>query len=719
MALDIKGRRRRQGTLSLDLLLWLLLAAILLPLVVALQTTPFAGDIAVWVIPAAALSGLGIGLLLVIATMPRRWWWVPLAFAPLLGAALVAGGALAARGGHDGDNAAATTLVGAYAATLSAFLPWLVFRAKRPWLGVVLGWITVAGAWGTTLTPAQVWWLVWLLAISLLVIGLSHLREEMQAWHLRDLQRLGPVLWPSARTILALSLLIAVVGLLPLGAAQLSALSAFWQRGAAGQSGPLSFIGPSGTPAAVLGASLSLDAPDVSSNTVVLTYDIVQGPVITPPLLGATLDTFDGATWSRSHDLPLVPLAGALTPPKDTERLEVNVTVGTLPRTAGGSFLLGFEQPLSFSVPVQVRVSDDGTPPSALTISSWETATSLAPGASYTTVSAVLPDTATGTGTIPQPLLARLTQLPTSLDPSARTIAARWAGTTGSPTERAHALLAALQANLRYDPKASPPQGADPVSWTLAQHRGNLLTLTTTYILLGRMVGLPLRLAEGYLPGTFDAKLRHNVVRASDGTVWAQLAVPGTGWLDLFPVSTEVQITVPSKIIYSGVQPTPTPQPTPQATANPNQQRTPPSTPFTDPTQQHSTPWLLGALIAATILLLALALALVGRWRWARYGAHLAPLGQFFARIGLLCRLAGIALRASDTSSQATAKVTAYLPEQTTTLVTLNGAYERIRYGPPGNQRALPNLQEYWQRISRALWRMVMTRPWRRPRRQP
>src|SRR5690349_24843300 len=95
MTLDIKGRRRRQGTLSLDLLLWLLLAAILLPLVVALQSTAFARDTAVWVIPAAALSGLGIGLLLVIATIPQRWWWVPLAFAPLLGAALVAGGALA------------------------------------------------------------------------------------------------------------------------------------------------------------------------------------------------------------------------------------------------------------------------------------------------------------------------------------------------------------------------------------------------------------------------------------------------------------------------------------------------------------------------------------------------------------------------------------------------------------------------------------------------
>ncbi len=118
---------------------------------------------------------------------------------------------------------------------------------------------------------------------------------------------------------------------------------------------------------------------------------------------------------------------------------------------------------------------------------------------------------------------------------------------------------------------------------------------------------------------------------------------------------------------------------------------------------------------AALLILLALLLvALVLSWRWSRFGARLGPLTQFFARVALLAKLAGIRLAPSDTATQATAKVTAYLPKQTETLVSLNSVYERMRYGPPDKRGVLSNLGEQWQHVRGALVRLVVTRPWRR-----
>jgi hypothetical protein len=202
-------------------------------------------------------------------------------------------------------------------------------------------------------------------------------------------------------------------------------------------------------------------------------------------------------------------------------------------------------------------------------------------------------------------------------------------------------------------------------------------------------------------------------VRSSDATVWAQVAIPGVGWYDLYPAGTDITITVPGSIVYKGA-PTPTPAPK-QPTPNPQHQPAGSRNPTQAGNPILGGNGLLAAAIAvcALLLLITAAVAFV-QWRWARVGAHLAPLGQFFARVVLLARLGGIVLRPSDTASQATGKVAAAVPAQREVLVTLNGGYERARYGPPGERGILVNVREYWNQVRGALWRLVLTRPWRR-----
>jgi transglutaminase superfamily protein/uncharacterized protein DUF4129 len=293
-------------------------------------------------------------------------------------------------------------------------------------------------------------------------------------------------------------------------------------------------------------------------------------------------------------------------------------------------------------------------------------------------------------------------------------LARQWVGKATTPRAQSVGLLTGLTTAVTYDGAATPPDGADVVTWTLQHKRANAVALTTTFIVLGRALGLPLRMAEGYLPGTFDTKLKQMVVRGSDTAVWAQLAVPGAGWFDLFPAAHEVTVSVPSKIIYKGaptptlVPATPTPTSTRPGTSAGNSSPPPSQTPF------GGSSWLLPVLAAFIALLLVTGALSFIRWKWARFGAQLAPLGQFFARVGLLARLGGIALRPSDTSLQATGKVAAVVPAHRDVLTSLNGTYERVRYGPPHAHGVLPNLQAQWRRVRGALWRLVFTRPWRR-----
>ena len=714
MSIQVEGQVRSRPQRSLDFVVLALGGLVLLPAAVAMLESPWAHGFASWTLPATLASGFLLGTLLVILPLHRRWWLVVLGTVIFLGVAGAAGAELALRSGVDAQHAFGTGLLGAYAALLGAGTPWLVLRARQPWLAVVAVWITVAGAWGTKISTQQVWWLVVLLAASVVLVGMAHLAEEKAIWDAGNLQRLGPVLWPAARTIAAVTVLVALVGLLPLGISQIQALSALWNQTPAGHTGPLTYRSPNGTPVAVLGAPLSLTSPDVSNDHIILAYNVLEGPIVTPPLLGATFDTFDGTQWTQAPVAGTAPTAGPLPAPQGAQMLKVQVTVYALPASDSGSYLLGFDQPLSFSVPTRVRLLESGAP-SAVTIASWESAQPLSQGATYTTSSAILPDTVVASGTLPADVQQRMTQLPQPLDPTSLALAKKWVAGATTPTAQAQALLDGLVKLVAYDANASPPAGAEPVAWTLANKRANALTLTTTYILLGRALGLPLRMAEGYLPGTYDPATKQTEVRASDATVWAQLAVAGIGWYDLYPAANDITISVPGKIVYKGI-PTPTPtHPAKQPTANPSRlstgSRT--TTPGDNPPPGSSSWLMVGVVALAVLLLIATALMFV-RWKWAQVGAHLAPLGQFFARVALLARLGGVKLRPSDTAMQATGKVAAVVPSQREALVTLNGAYERTRYGPPGDRGILINVREYWERLRGALWRLVLTRPWRR-----
>ena len=699
---------QQRSTWAVDAVLWVLLVLLLVPLVIAMQALPWASNLATWVIPVAIASGVALGAVLVVTLIPRRWWWVLLCSVPMLALAVFLGAQIVTHGAANVRPLAGTLVMGAFLTLLGAALPWLIFHAKQPWIAVALVWMALIGAWGAGYTAQRALQSVWLLVISLALIGFFRLREELRVWQMQHLERLGPVLWPTARAIILITLLIALVGFIPFAVSGVASL----RHTPLAQGGPLAFDSQSGTPVAVLGAPLGLNTPDVSNNTIILTYqESGTTSQIIPPLLGATLDTFDGATWSRGAVASHPPDPTMLNPAQNASTVQARITLVSLPATANDPLLIGFSNAISFSVSAQAHVVS-GTSLGLNTITDWKPDSSLHANMTYTMASVIVSGNDVSIGVIDPTLATRMTVVPASLMALLSTQAKKMVGQAKTPVANATALINSLAATTKLDPTAVVPKGAEPIQWFLSNKRGNTILWTTVYILLARSIGLPMRLAEGYLPGHYDSKTGLQVVRASDADIWAQLAIPGRGWLDLFPVANVQTVIVPGAITTQAHD-TPTPKPTALATPPP-QKTLPQRSPQPDSVSAPVATLETALVVIVVLLCMVLATGVFLRTRWASFGQGLPPLPRVFARIALLARFAGIRLRGSDTASQATAKMAAVLPQQQDTLTTLNRSYERFVYGAPEHRGLLPQLNESWQRLSKVLWQLVLNRPWRR-----
>jgi transglutaminase-like putative cysteine protease len=122
-------------------------------------------------------------------------------------------------------------------------------------------------------------------------------------------------------------------------------------------------------------------------------------------------------------------------------------------------------------------------------------------------------------------------QLP-AVAPRVRELAAQIAG--GGPTafDRALAVEDWILDNTSVTDEAAPvPAGADPLETFLFDDRaGPPERAATAMAVMLRAVGVPARMAVGYLPGQRGAPDEPFVVRASDAHAWVEVWFPTVGW---------------------------------------------------------------------------------------------------------------------------------------------------------------------------------------------
>lgn len=436
------------------------------------------------------------------------------------------------------------------------------------------------------------------------------------------------------------------------------------------------------------------------SSTPILTYRLDEG-VDPQPLRIVAVTRYDGTVWSpptgeipadnRVQDgLPSPPGLGATI---ETTTRQVRLEAGDYAQR----FL-----PLPYPA---TSVDVEGTwlwDPGTLNVVGEDSTTQdRVWSASYLEV-APTPEQLDAAGSGPPTLVQEYTRLPDTFPVELRRIARRVAG-NGSPYEQA----TNLQRYFRSDeftystdaPGSGPDDGSqDILLQFLEVKRGYCVHFASAMAVMARALGIPARVAVGFLPGDRAADGSYRIA-PDDAHAWPELYFEGTGWVRFEPTP-GARAGAPG--YTQGVEPQaePSPQPSASASAAPEQS----ARPEQDVPQEETgaaqsplvervvaaVPWrvVAGVLALGLLLLVPLAAAVVvRRRRWSRAGTAQARAEA--AWDDLRERLADLGVRwaASWTPRALRRRLTAEHAldgAQDAALGRLVAALEEARYMPPG-----------------------------------
>jgi transglutaminase-like putative cysteine protease len=109
-----------------------------------------------------------------------------------------------------------------------------------------------------------------------------------------------------------------------------------------------------------------------------------------------------------------------------------------------------------------------------------------------------------------------------------------------NPYEMAAAIEAYLRSgqNFIYSLDPGTPPGVDPIAnFLFSSHRGYCEFFATAMGDILRSLGVPVRLVNGFGPGTFDAQYQAFVVRGEDAHTWVEVYFPKYGWIPFEPTA--------------------------------------------------------------------------------------------------------------------------------------------------------------------------------------
>ncbi|MFA6922212.1 MAG: DUF3488 and DUF4129 domain-containing transglutaminase family protein [Gallionella sp.] len=132
--------------------------------------------------------------------------------------------------------------------------------------------------------------------------------------------------------------------------------------------------------------------------------------------------------------------------------------------------------------------------------------------------------------------LQRALQLPDTLNPRARQLAASWRqGSDMQVVNRALAYFNRQEFHYTLDP---PPLGVDGIDdFLFTTRRGFCEHYASSFVFLMRAAGIPARVVTGYQGGEYNAVGNYYIVRQSDAHAWAEVWLEGVGWQRIDPTA--------------------------------------------------------------------------------------------------------------------------------------------------------------------------------------
>ncbi len=163
-------------------------------------------------------------------------------------------------------------------------------------------------------------------------------------------------------------------------------------------------------------------------------------------------------------------------------------------------------------------------------------------GSTYSVVSQIptsTPDDLRGAGTgYPAGVAERYTELPTDSDLSrTRALAEEITTGTNNPYDAVAKMNEYLKTEYPYDLSIPPQRGRmDAVEYFLfEQQRGYCEQFGSSLAVMARSLGIPARLATGYVSGEYNPFTGLYEVKASDAHAWVEVYFPGYGWSTFDP----------------------------------------------------------------------------------------------------------------------------------------------------------------------------------------
>jgi len=597
------------------------------------------------------------------------------------------------------DNLPFVTLV--HTATfLSAYMAaWSIYRWHNAWLAVVPGGVVLLSNISFMRGQPSGAFVVFLFG-AILLLGRAHLQRNQLRWRRQGVEYPDFISLNAVQlTVIMTTLLILGAWMVPLGK-QADAIEGTFDAVAK----PLTdrsedFVrlfhnidSRKGAPLHSFGNTLP-----IRGQVKLGTKSLFEVKAAQPGLIRATsYDEYTGTGWkSTGRQTNRVSSRGALpeVPPESVYKKRT-VSVLNVELMDDESTILTAGTPLATNVDVLVDVPKGQD--SNVDIERIRSRRALRSGDSYNSIGSESTATAeelVAAGTdYPEWLAERYLQLPDTLPDRVREEAQRITAGVATPYEKA----VAVETYLRDFPyelmvEAAPPK-TDAVDFFLfTQKAGYFDYHATALAVMLRSVGVPARIAVGYVLDPATAQETTYIVRKQDAYSWVEVFFPEYGWVNFNPTpdrpaggaggigtgtaggaTTDFPTLEDLFPLEGGEIITPFPEEIGDVLQE-------------EPVIQNQPPWMLIWTMAAVLALLVVALA-AGRITWNWGLGSLQGRAQLWAKTQRVAGWTGLGTEGGETPSEWSRRMGSAVGAEEDA-ATLSRAYEEARYGRPEQQR--------------------------------
>lgn len=312
------------------------------------------------------------------------------------------------------------------------------------------------------------------------------------------------------------------------------------------------------------------------------------------------------------------------------------------------------------------------------------------------------------TGAPPREIAERYTALPDDLPEQVIDLAADLTADAESPYDRAVELQAYFRSEFIYSTAPEPGHGGSHLVEFLEDKRGYCEQFAASMAIMARSLGIPARVAVGYMPGSNVGDATWEV-KVHDAHAWPELYFEGFGWIRFEPTPSQ-QTGSPPAWTEAAQAPAPAPSATNlpteanQPSQDPQQQPGNPNfRPELDPNNPSAgmgddkerpfnpLPFVIAGVVLLVLALPALLRPIVRRVRLSDTAPPAKRAEAAWREVGDTARDLGLRWDDTATPRAAADHVRARLPqEQRAALALIIEAVERARYSPaPGDPTQL------------------------------